>query len=310
MTVINTNTKALVTQNALSRNSSALSVAMEQLSTGKKINHAKDDAAGLAIVSRMTSHVRGLDQAVRNANDGIALVQTAEGALIEVTNMLQRMRELSVQAATDSNADADRQALHIEYGQLMAEIRRIANNTQWNGMNLLNNEQQTASLAIGTGGLVSNPASSGTELRNVRFQVGARANQLISVPIKDFSFPEDPATAPASGSVFSGSARLNDTNISTRSGANVAIDRLDSALRKMNEERATYGAVINRLTYASDNLANVSLNTSDSRSRIADTDYAKAASELTRTQIIQQAATAILAQANVDQQSVLKLLGN
>ncbi len=307
MSVINTNIKSLVSQNALNRNSRELSTVMEQLSTGRRINGAKDDAAGLAISSRMTSQIRGLDQSVRNANDGIALIQTGEGALVEVTNMLQRMRELAVQAANDTYTSDDREALDLEYDQLMSEIRRVALNTQWNGMNLLNNEQNT-SLAIGTGGLSSNPDSAGTELRNVRFQVGASANQVISVPIRDFSFSLDAGVAPATSTIFSGDARLNNTDIATRDGATTALARLDAAIQRVNDQRATYGAIINRLTYAADNLTNVSRNTADSRSRILDTDYAKAASELSRTQIIQQAATAVLAQANVDQQSVLKLL--
>ncbi len=307
MTVINTNIKSLVAQNALQRNTRALSVAMEQLSTGKRINSASDDAAGLAISSRMTAQVRGLEQAVRNANDGIALIQTTEGALVEVTNMLQRMRELAVQSANDTYSQEDRDALDLEYDQLMEEISRIARNTQWNGMNLLNNEQ-SASLAIGTGISAADLTSEGVDLRSVRFQVGANANQVISVSLKDFSFSLDASEAPVSAAVFSGTARLNNTDISTRSGANTALERLDAAIQRVNDERATYGAIINRLTYAGDNLTNVTRNTVDSRSRILDTDYAKAASELSRTQIIQQAATAVLAQANVDQQTVLKLL--
>jgi len=307
MTVINTNIKSLVAQNALERNTRDLSVAMEQLSTGKRINSASDDAAGLAISSRMTAQVRGLEQAVRNANDGIALIQTTEGALVEVTNMLQRMRELAVQSANDTYSDDDRQALDLEYDQLMDEISRIARNTQWNGMNLLNNEQ-SAALAIGAGGSALNADVAGTDVRSVRFQVGANANQVITVTLKDFSFSSDVDEVPASAAVFSGEARLNDTDISSRSGANTALERLDFAIQRVNDERATYGAIINRLTYAGDNLSNVHRNTIDSRSRILDTDYAKAASELSRTQIIQQAATAVLAQANVDQQTVLKLL--
>jgi flagellin len=278
------------------------------LSTGKRINSAADDAAGLAISSRMTSQIRGLDQAVRNANDGISLLQTAEGALIEVTNMMQRMRELSVQAANDTNTASDRTSLNLEYGQLMQEINRIAQNTQWNGMNIMNNT------TIGTGGTVAAPATAGTELRNIKFQVGSNANQTISAQLKDFSVPmtaagiPDTATVPAATQIFSGTARLNDTDITSVSNANTAMTRLDAALGKITDERATYGAVINRLTYAVDNLTNVTQNTTESRSRIMDTDYAKASSELARTQIISQAATAMLAQANQSPQSVLKLL--
>ena len=316
MTVINTNIKSLISQNALNINSRALSSAMEQLSTGKRINSAADDAAGLAISSRMTAQIRGLDQSIRNANDGISLLNTAEGALVEVTNMLQRMRELAVQAANDTYTENDRASLGLEYKQLMIEINRIAQNTQWNGMSILNNNT-TSGTSIGTGGTVADPTATGTELRNIKFQVGANANQTISVQFRDFSIPMttggDPdttVTAPASTKIFSDGATLNTTSISSSVNANTAISRIDVAINRINEQRATFGAVVNRLTYAGDNLTNVSQNTTESRSRILDTDYAKASSELSRTQIIQQAATAVLAQANTDQQTVLKLLQN
>lgn len=309
MTVINTNIKSLVSQNALNRNSRDLSTAMEQLSTGKRINSAKDDAAGLAISSRMTAQIRGLDQAVRNANDGISLLQTTEGALVEVTNMMQRMRELAVQSANDTNTSTDRASLNLEYVQLMQEINRVSQTTQWNGMSVLNNTSDPET-AIGTA-----VESGGLDVaRHVQFQVGANANQTITISLKDFSIPAFPdgtinnAVEPEGHEVFSGDARLNDTEIVSAETANIAIQRLDGAINAMNDERAVFGATMNRLTYAGDNLTNISRNTSESRSRILDADYAKASGELARTQIIQQAATAVLAQANMDQQSVLKLL--
>ncbi len=414
MTVINTNIKSLVSQNALNRNSRALANAMEQLSTGKRINSAADDAAGLAISSRMSSQIKGLDQAVRNANDGISLLQTTEGALIEVTNMLQRMRELAVQAANDTYTPDDRQYLQLEYQQLVEEMSRITSDTEWNGMSLLNNTE------VGSSG--NNGAT-----RTVKFQVGANANQLVTIELKDFSFDMGKAAVPTKAvldfskenfstarqlklsiggtaftvnvdagalsatataeqaaavqkkfqeavqgtagfenvqfsvsgtkveiwdpklrtigtfdalnastvslvssttlvssvtgtaavvganpsntqAVFRGDARLNDTDIKTRDNAFVAIARLEKAVDAINTERAQMGALMNRLTYAADNLSNTSQNVSESRSRIQDADYAKASSELARTQIISQAATAVLAQANVDQQTVLKLL--
>jgi flagellin len=313
MSVINTNIKSLVSQNALNKNNESLASAMQQLSTGTRINSAADDAAGLAISSRMTAQIRGLDQAVRNANDGISLLQTTEGALVEVTNMMQRMRELSVQAANDTNTASDRTSLNLEYVQLMQEINRVAQNTQWNGMSIMNNTTSGAS-AIGTGGMVAAPATAGSELRNIKFQVGSSANQTISAQLKDFSIPmtatgiPDTTVVPAVTLIFSGTARLNDTDITSVNNASTAMTRLDAALGRIADERATYGAVINRLTYAGDNLTNVAQNTTESRSRIMDTDYAKASSELARTQIISQAATAMLAQANQSPQSVLKLL--
>jgi len=313
MSVINTNIKSLVSQTALNANSKSVAAAMQQLSTGKRINSAADDAAGLAISSRMTAQVKGLDQAVRNANDGISLLQTAEGALIEVTNMLQRMRELAVQAANDTYTSSDRTSLNLEYSQLIQEINRVSQNAQWNGMTILNNTT-AGSGAIGTGGTVAAPATAGTELRNVKFQVGANSNQTISAQFKDFSIPmtaggvADTAAADVATKVFSGDAKLHDTSITSSANSNTAIARIDIAMNRINDERATFGAVVNRLNYAGDNLTNVSLNTTESRSRILDADYAKASSDLAKTQIIQQAATAVLAQANMDQQSVLKLL--
>ena len=314
MTVINTNVKSLISQNALSINNRALSQAMKQLSTGKRINSAADDAAGLAISSRMTAQIQGLGQAIRNANDGISLINTAEGALIEVSNMLQRMRELAVQAGNDTYTDVDRSAIAVEFKQLITEINRVAQNTQWNGMSVLNNNNATGT-SIGTGGTLADPSASGTELRNVKFQVGANANQTISVQFRDFGIPmnmgePDPTATADTNAVFSGEAALNKLSIASSVDANTSIGNIDAAIDRINNQRATWGAVVNRLTYAGDNLSNVSQNTSESRSRILDADYAKVSSELSRTQIIQQAATAVLAQANTSQQTVLKLLQN
>jgi flagellin len=276
MSVINTNIKSLISQNALSRNSRALSSAMEQLSTGKRINSAKDDAAGLAISNKMTSQIRGLDQAVRNANDAISVAQTAEGATIEITNMLQRMRELAVQSANDTNSSADRNSLQKEVDQLTEEITRIATDTTFNNMTVLQGSASTA----GTSGVMT-------------FQVGAGSNQVITMDLISM-------TASALG--------ISAMSITSQSGANSAINAVDDAIALVDDFRSDMGAKINRFTYAIDNLTNVSVNTAASRSRILDADYAKASSELSRTQIIQQAATAILAQANTDQQSVMKLL--
>ncbi|MBM3398651.1 MAG: hypothetical protein FJY28_08455, partial [Betaproteobacteria bacterium] len=179
MSVINTNFKSLITQNNLTVNNRNLSEAMEKLSTGKRINSASDDAAGLAISNKMTAQIRGLNQSVRNANDGISMIQTAEGALTEVTNMLQRMRELAVQSASDTNTSSDRFALDLEYQQLGREISRIATNTQWNAMNILNNTEV---------GVAGTSADVGSGARNVKFQVGANPNQVINIGLKDFSY--------------------------------------------------------------------------------------------------------------------------
>jgi flagellin len=280
MTVINTNIKALTTQNAMTVNNRQMSKVMEQLSTGRRINSAADDAAGLAISNKMTSQIRGLDQAVRNANDGISMIQTAEGATVEVTNMLQRMRELAVQAANDTNSADDRGSLNKEVVELQAEIKRISSNTQWNSMNI-------------TGG------SGITALASAKFQIGANADQVITVAFKNIQ--------KLSGMGEVGSGALVAT-LSSLTSSNSAITSIDKALKSLDAYRADLGAKINRMTYAADNLMNISQNQSASRSRILDADYAKASAELARTQVIQQAATAMLAQANQQPQAVLQLL--
>jgi flagellin len=275
MTVINTNVNALFSQNSLKINNRELSHAMEQLSTGQRINSAKDDAAGLAITNNMTSYIRGMSMAVRNANDGISMLQTAEGAMIEQTNMLQRMRELAVQAATASNNSTQIGYLNTEFQALDTQINNIATQTKWNGSTLLN----------------ATTASSGT----YAFIVGAAGTETVSVAITNVQ------------NTASGLATA-DLAISNTVSAQAAIVAIDTALGTINSARATIGAGINQLTYAADNLNNVVQNTTASRSQILDTDYAVATTKLASAQIIQQAATAMLAQANQSQQGVLALL--
>ena len=273
MPVINTNVNALFAQNAMKVNSRSLSSAMEQLSTGSRINSAKDDAAGLAISSSMTSQIRGLNQAVRNANDGISMLQTAEGAMVEQSNMLQRMRELGVQASSDT-LDADQKGyLKTEFDALATQIDSIATQTKWNGMNVL----------TGVGG----PGGNG------QFNVTVTANGSDAITLE----PGDTTTA---------TLQVDALDITTAPAD--AVTKIDDALKTLNGYRANIGANINRLTYASDNLSNVIQNTTASRSQIQDTDYATVTTQLARSQIISQAATAMLAQANQSQQSVLALL--
>jgi len=287
MSVINTNVNSLVAQNAVNVNARALSSAMEQLSTGKRINGSKDDAAGLSISQIMTAQIRGLNQAVRNANDGVSLLQTADGAMIEQTNMMQRMRELAVQSASDTVTPDQKVYLDKEYQALLTEIDRIGAATQWNGKNLLD----------ATGGT----AGAGTYV----FQVGANASQSISVVLGK-------ARSDGILSTLATTKIVNDSTgaaaTTSTAEATAAITAIDTALKASNNQRAAIGAGINQLTYAADNLSNISMNTAASRSRIEDTDYATASTELARTQIIQQAATAMLAQANQSPQSVLALL--
>ena len=294
MTVINTNSAATISANALTKNERAMSQAMERLSTGQRINSASDDAAGLAISSKMTSQINGLNQAVRNGNDAIAMLQTAEGAMVEITNMLQRMRELTVQASSATNTASDRTNLDAEFDQLRTEIERVVNDTQWNGTNILNG------------------------LGSKSFQVGANASQVISYTFQDFNYADstDPTATPLGALDTTGDGTDNNVGLNnaafdlgdTDAKRLSTLHGLTDALDNIATQRAGLGAVINRLEYAVDNLANVSQNASASRSRILDADYAAETTELARTQIIQQAGTAMLSQANQQAQSVLALL--
>jgi len=288
MAVVNTNLAASIAQAALMRNERDLSSAMEQLSTGKKINSAADNASGLAISTRMTSQIRGLDQAVRNANDAISMISTAEGALDEITAMLQRMRELAVQSGTGTTSTEDRDYLNQEYTHLLAEIERVAQNTQWNGRDILD----------------GNAAGSG-QGTSVGFQVGMNPSQTISVGFGDFTSTGNGIMTSLNGfTLNSGSSSI----ASSITAASNIITAADVALEAVSTQRATFGAVSNRLTHAVDNLTNVKTQAEGARSRIMDTDYAQSTSELARTQIIQQAGTAMLAQANQLPATVLALL--
>lgn len=287
MATVNTNVNASIAQAALSRNERSLSSAMQQLSTGKKINSAADDASGLAISARMTSQIKGLDQALRNANDAVSMVSTAEGALDEVSDMLQRIRELAVQSGTGTTSAADRTSLNAEFNALVDEIDRIVENTQWNGRDILN----------GTAG--------GGTTSTVAFQIGMDPKQTISLSFGNFSDASGKTMASLASATVTLSAAtvpLGITNAST------VIVVTDLAIEAVSTQRATFGAISNRLEHAVDNLTAVKTNTEASRSRILDTDYAAATSELAKTQIIQQAGTAMLAQANQLPQTVLALL--
>ena len=422
MTVINTNVSATLASNAITRNDRAMSTAMERLSTGLRINSASDDAAGLAIASRMRSQVDGLEQAARNANDGISMIQTAEGAYIEVSNMLGRMKELAVQASSGTYSDTDRAALNLEFDQLQSEMIRIAGNTQWNGFNILDGAaggtSATVNYQVGAGSGQTMAATFNTLYKNVKTVTptnpvapgGAQkegwvadmtANGVAAMAAGDFlkitvvdnnsnsvdvllkldqqaitdlgggtihtmtdgnngdvhyidnntnqtlgtvlgqaghagidvylgaantAANDDTQVAAAnkiyivgdtdnqifsvtSVSVVRGEvATLDAVDISSAANAQRAVGELDTLITTVASGRAKYGAYINRLEYASDNLMNVAQNTDASRSQIEDADYAAETSELARTQIIAQASTAMLAQANQSKQSVLALL--
>ena len=295
MAVVNTNANASIAQNALARNERAMNTAMERLSTGQRINSASDDAAGLAIGSRMTSQIRGLETGIRNAADAISMISTADGALIEVTNMLQRMRELALQASNGTTTEADRNYLNAEYQNLVSEIERIATNTQWNGRAILDG------------------STNATGDSTVAFQVGANGGQTVAVNFGNISQDSGSGatvfeTFETSGTMTAGAFISAQTTASAITTATSAIVAIDSAITSVNSQRATFGAAMNQLTYAVDNLSNVRVNAEASRSRIMDADYALETSELARTQIISQAGTAMLAQANQLPQTVLSLL--
>ena len=288
MAVINTNVAAQVSANALAKNDRAMTQTMERLATGKRINSASDDAAGLAIASKLTSQVNGLNQAVRNGNDAIAMLQTADGAMIEVGNMLQRMRELAVQGGNGTLSQTDLDALDTEFVALRTEIERIADNTQWNGANLLDG-------SAGTNGLV-------------KFQVGYQADQVISVNLGDLQTVGNVAYSAgiAAGGIFTND--ISAIDIDTVAEANTTLTALDVSIAGLDAKRSTIGATLNTLEFAVDNLTNASQNASGARSRIQDADYALETTELARTQIIAQAATAMLSQANQQSLSVMALL--
>ena len=283
MTVINTNTSAVIAANSLAKNERAMNEAMERLSTGKRINNAGDDAAGLAISSRMTSQIEGLEQAARNANDAISMIQTADGALVEITSILQRMREITVQASSATNSTADISALNTEFIGLRDEVASIVTYTSWNGRTLLD-------------GTVDGAGDD-----TVSFQIGSNAAQTIAVDFGTF------AMTATTGNDF-GANFQTDLTISTNADSNTAMGYIDTAITAVTTRQATLGAAISRLEHAIDNLSNNAVNMEASRSRILDANYAKESTELARTQIIQQAGTAMLAQANQKSQSVLQLL--
>lgn len=383
MQVINTNISALQVQKDLSKTAASLATSIERLSTGLRINSAKDDAAGLAIATRFTTQIRGQTQAIRNANDGISLAQTAEGALDEVTNNLQRIRELAVQSSNATNSNSDRLALQQEVSQLLSEINSIADKTSFNGVKLLDGsfsgaifqigddagegltissiaDANTAALgsistnndagltvaastltnfgtAIAAGGVTINGVDIGAisaagstaeragqlvdAINEVSQQTGVGASYdpatgdltLNSDTTVTIAGTLDDATLSGFANAAIGSATtqtgIDTLTVANYAGAQTALGLIDSALDSINSTRATLGAVQSRFESTVANLQSSVENLSASRSRIQDADFAAETAELTRTQILQQAGTAMLAQANAAPQSVLSLLG-
>ncbi|KHN53608.1 flagellin N-terminal helical domain-containing protein [Pectobacterium fontis] len=290
MAVINTNTMSLVTQNNLNKSQSSLGTAIERLSSGLRINSAKDDAAGQAIANRMTAQVKGLTQAARNANDGISLTQTAEGNLNEINNNLQRIRELAVQAASDTNSSTDRVSIHTEMAQRLDEINRVATSASFNGTKLLD----------------------GSASGGINIQVGANtgATEVITIDSGALVNAGTGTNGLSSGVSTAVAAISGGTGTIGGSGglAQTIVDAVDTALKAVDTARSNLGAIQNRFESTITNLNNTVNNLSSARSRIEDADYATEVSNMSRAQILQQAGTSVLSQANQVPQTVLSLL--
>jgi flagellin len=276
---INTNIESLNAQRNLSSSQSSLSTSMQRLSSGLRINSAKDDAAGLAIAERMNAQVRGMNVATRNANDGISMSQTAEGALSKVGDALQRMRELAVQSRNATNSSSDKDSLNKEFGQLQAEISRVLGGTTFNGKSLL-----------------------GTGATTMEFQIGANttADDVISVSAQDMTTRSDITAVTGTGAAIDATA--------TAGAIDDVIDAIDTAIDTVNDQRADFGAAQSRFDAIISNLQSSVEAQSAARSRIMDADYATETANMSRAQILQQAGTAMVAQANQLPQNVLSLL--
>ncbi|MBD3777030.1 MAG: flagellin FliC [Campylobacterales bacterium] len=283
--VINTNMGAINATRTLDRTSVEQQTAMERLTSGKRINGAADDAAGLAITTKMTTQTVGTDMAIRNANDGMAKLQTADGATEEIVNMMQRMRELGVQALNGTYSAANRTQMQEEFSALQEEIDRVAQTTKFNGTSLLNSAAVQASNAT---------------VFHVGWETGA--NNKVSMSVINMG-----TSALSAGGVTLGSITLTSTATGT-TAASAAVSKLDVMLSKVNLQRASWGAVQNRLESTVSNLSNVNENISAARSRIEDADFAKESANLARTQVLQQAGMSMLSQANQNSQNVLSLL--
>jgi flagellin len=275
--VVNTNVNAIAAHQALSNAQKTLDKSMVQINTGQKVHCAADDASGLAISNKMTTQIRSLNMAIRNANDGIAMLQTADAASSQITMMLMRMREMAVLSANGTNDTPERDGLQLEFRALQTQLGDTIRNTSWNGMKLLDGD-------AGSGGPVT-------------FQVNSNSADSISLPLATLN-SGDITTVLASGS----------TRIDTASAAQGSLATIDEAIRQIDGERSKWGAMMNRLSHAAENASNVALHNSASRSRILDTDYAQATAEMARSMILDQAGMAMLSQANQQPMYVLALL--
>jgi len=302
MAVINTNTLSLMTQNNLSKSQSTLGTAIERLSSGLRINSAKDDAAGQAIANRFTSNINGLNVAARNANDGISMAQTAEGALSEINNNLQRVRDLTVQAQNSSNSASDIDSIQAEVNQRMEEINRVTKQTDFNGIKVLD---------------------TGTGSSSYKFQVGSKDTETISITLSksnDYNLFNATSATGATGGLVNGTARATSAEgfdvlkgkVTGGTGGSAAgttpLKDIDAAIKAVDDQRSLLGASQNRFESTITNLNNTVNNLSAARSRIQDSDYATEVSNMSRAQILQQAGSSVLAQANQVPQTMLSLL--
>lgn len=294
---INQNISALNTHASMLKADNGISKSLERLSSGLRINRAADDAAGLAISEKMRGQIRGLQQASRNAQDGISLIQTAEGALNETHAIVQRMRELAVQAANDTLTDEDRGEIQKEINQLTEEVDRIAKTTEFNTKKLLR-------------GTVDASGNYDQDSLSLTMHIGANKDQQMTVQIGNMDAASLKIGLDASGNATSaGTDATNGLDVSTQSGANNAIKVFDDALTTISQERSKLGSYQNRLDHTISNLAAASENLTASESRIRDVDMAQEMANFSRAQILMQASTSMMAQANMKPQSVLKLLG-
>jgi flagellin len=281
---INHNISSMIGQGSLNSQQVSLSKSLEKLSTGVRINRASDDAAGLSVSETMRSKIRGMDRAKSNAEDGIALLQIAEGATGEINNILQRMRELSIQSSTDTMTTTERSYTNKEFGQLMSEITRISNSASYNGMTLLDGAAGSFGVSGGSASVLH--IGSGSSASTDRLSITVNSMSLGAIGLN-----------------------ATTTSVSTSATALSALSLIDTAIKSVNTMRSDMGAYVNRLEFAISNLSNQVYNTQDAESRIRDVDFAKETTEFTRSQILTQSATSMLAQANQVPQGVLSLLG-
>jgi len=291
--VVNTNIGSLNAQRSLAESSRELATAMERLSSGKKINSAADDAAGFAIAERMTAQVRGLNMATKNANDGLAMLATIENATNDVTDMLQRVRELAVQAANDTNSATDRQYLQKEVDSLLNEINRVSSQTVYNNQEVLDGSQ-AGTLQVGT--------EAG---QTITFAIDSIDTDTLNLTTGAFTAATTGAAASVNGASTTG---VSTISVLTATGAAAALTKISTAIEQVAADRAGYGALANRLEYTVSNLMNVAEFTTSARSRIEDADFAAESARLAKAQVLQQTGTAMLAQANASSQLAIQLI--